>query len=272
MKNKTSKLTEFIIFMVEDMDRTDFWGICAQMSFYIIMAFFPLIIFLINFVGRFIVQFKDYLFDILKEYLPQLSYDYVRTLIDTLTRNLADNNYILVLFTFFFATLAARAIMTGMNQNYGNRESRSHLKIWLLSFLFTVLFAISIILIISAYVFSEAISEYILVRLGIDQFNIILMNIFTLVFSLVTSIFLFTCVYVLAPDRHLRFVQGLPGAVFSTLGINIAFRIFLKFMNHSTKYTLLYGNFGGLFALLVGIYFVCVILNLGGKINVFFSR
>ena len=265
MKNKTSKLTEFIIFMAEDMDRTDFWGICAQMSFYIIMAFFPLIIFLINFVGRFIVQFKDYLFDILKEYLPQLSYDYVRTLIDTLTKNLADNNYI-------FATLAARAIMTGMNQNYGNHESRSHLKIWLLSFLFTILFAISIILIISAYVFSEAISEYILVRLGIDQFNIILMNIFTFIFSLVTSIFLFTCVYVLAPDRHLKFIQGLPGAVFSTLGINIAFRIFLMFMNHSTKYTLLYGNFGGLFALLVGIYFVCVILNLGGKINVFFSR
>lgn len=272
MKNKMPKIVEFFIFIFEDIERTDFWGICTQMSFYLLMSFFPLLLFLINFVGRFIVQFQNYLFDLLEKYLPQLSYEYVRNLVEVLTQNIGANPYFLILFTFLFATLAARAIMIGMNQNYGHPETRSHLKIWLLSFLFTLLFAIAIILIIIAYLFSESITALILTQLGINHSYIFLMSIFSFGFSLIISVLVFNCVYILAPDKRVKFRHGFPGAVFSAIGLNIGFRIFLMSINHSTKYTLLYGGLGGLFALLVVIYFICVILNLGGKINVFFSR
>ena len=78
-------------------------------------------------------------------------------------------------------------------------------------------------------------------------------------------------IYVLTPAQPLKFKSGLPGALFATLGLNIAFRIFTLFINHSTKYSTLYGSLGGLFALMVAIYFICVILNLGGKINLYWS-
>ncbi|MEG2897494.1 MAG: YihY/virulence factor BrkB family protein [Eubacterium sp.] len=270
MKNKKLVLFDFIAFVIKDVERTDFWGICAQMSFYLLMAFFPLIIFLINFIGRFILKFKEYLFDVLKTFLPNLSYNYVVNLINILIQDLDNNNYVLLAITFFFATLAARAIMTGMNQNYGNIENRSPLKILLLSFLFTFLFAIVLILIIITYLFSEAISLQVLNNFGIDHVTLNIMNIFTFIFTLIISAFLFNCIYILAPNKRLPFKQGFPGAIFATIGLNIVFRIFLIFINNSPKYTILYGNLGGLFALLVGIYFICVILNLGGKINVYF--
>lgn len=266
-----TKLVKLGFLLKEDFEKTDFSGICSQMSFYLLMAFFPLLLFLISFVGKFVKQFETYLYEILKAFLPNLSYDYVTSLLNTLTSQISDSNYSLLLITFFFATLAARAIMIGLNQTFGRRETRSHLKIWLLSFLFTILFALAILLIAIAYIFSADIGTFIFQIFGVSLDYYPAWRLLALIVSWVVSTLLFNIVYVMATAKRLKFLDGLPGAFFATLGLNIAFRIFTWFINHSTKYSSLYGNLGGLFALLVGLYFICVILNLGGKINLYWS-
>src|SRR5665647_370224 len=129
-----TKIAKLGFLLMEDFEKTDFQGICSQMAFYLLMAFFPLLIFLISFVGKFVNQFATYLDQILLAFLPDLSYAYVFDLLASLTSQISDSNYFLILISFFFATLAARAIMTGLNQTYGSAETRSHLKIWILSF------------------------------------------------------------------------------------------------------------------------------------------
>ncbi|MGV8906579.1 MAG: YihY/virulence factor BrkB family protein [Acetobacterium sp.] len=255
----------------EDFDKTDFAGICSQMAFYLLMAFFPLLLFLISFVGKFVKQFESYLYEVLKAFLPNLSYDYVTGLLSSLSSQISDSNYFLILITFFFATLAARAIMTGLSQTYGITETRPHLKTWLLSFLFTILFALAILLVAIAYIFSADVGKLIfqIFQIPLDAYPT--WRLLVLLSSWVLSTLFFNMVYVLAPAKSLKFWEGLPGAFFASLGLNIAFRIFTWFINHSDRYSDLYGNLGGLFALLVGIYFICVILNLGGKINLYWS-
>lgn len=256
---------------MDDFEKTDFQGICAQMAFYLLMAFFPLLLFLISFVGKFVKEFDTYLDQVLMAFLPELSYAYVSELLASLTSQISDSNYFLILLTFFFATLAARAIMTGLNQTYGSPETRSRLKIWTLSFLFTLLFALAILLIAVAYVFSLDIGEFIFQIFGISSDNYPAWRLLALGVSWLLSTLLFTMVYVMAIAKRLRFLAALPGAIFATFGINVAFRIFAWFINNSDNYSLLYGNLGGLFVLLVGIYFICVVLNLGGKINLYWS-
>lgn len=266
-----TKLVKLGFILKDDFEKTDFSGICSQMSFYLLMAFFPLLIFLISFVGKFVKQFQTYLFEILKAFLPNLSYDYVTNLLTSLSNQISDANYLLLLITFFFASLAARAIMTGLNQTFGRKETRSHLKIWLLSFLFTILFGLAILLIAIAYIFSADLGKFIFQIFGISLDYYPSWRFLALLVSWTFSTIFFNMVYIMAPAKHLKFLEGLPGAVFATLGLNVAFRIFTWFINNSDKYSTLYGNLGGLFALLVGIYFICVILNLGGKINLYWS-
>jgi len=266
-----TKIAKLGLLFMDDFERTDFQGICAQMAFYLLMAFFPLLLFLISFVGKFVKEFNTYLDQVLMAFLPDLSYAYVSELLTSLTSQISDSNYFLILITFFFATLAARAIMTGLNQTYGSPETRSRLKIWILSFLFTLLFALAILLIAVAYVFSLDIGEFIFRIFGISSDNYPAWRLFALGVSWLLSTLLFNMVYVMATAKRLRFFDALPGAIFATFGINVAFRIFAWFINNSDNYSLLYGNLGGLFVLLVGIYFVCVILNLGGKINLYWS-
>lgn len=266
-----TKIAKFGLLLMEDFEKTDFQGICSQMAFYLLMAFFPLLIFLISFVGKFVNQFATYLDQILMAFLPDLSYAYVSDLLTSLTSQISDSNYFLILISFFFATLAARAIMTGLNQTYGSPETRSHLKIWILSFLFTLLFALAIVMIAAAYVFSLDIGKFISQIFGISADNYPSWRLLAIAVSWLLSTLFFNMVYIMAPAKHLKFSEGLPGAVFATLGLNVAFRIFTWFIDNSDKYSILYGNLGGLFALLVGLYFICIILNLGGKINLYLS-
>ena len=203
--------------------------------------------------------------------MPNLTYDYVTSLLNTLTSQFASSHFSLVLVSFFFSTLAIRAIMIGINQTYGQAETRSLLQIWSLSFLFILLFALAILLLVIAYLISADIGAVIFEKCGVYPYYYPFIRFFAVIFSWLASMFIFSLIYVAAPARPLKFCEGLPGALFSTLGLNIAFRVFTWFINHSNKYSTLYGNLGGLFALLVGFYFICVIINLGGKINLYWS-
>ena len=58
------KMVKLLFFLMEDFEETDFSGICTQMSFYLLLAFFPLLLFLISFIGNFIKPFESYLYDI----------------------------------------------------------------------------------------------------------------------------------------------------------------------------------------------------------------
>ncbi|AWW27008.1 YihY/virulence factor BrkB family protein [Acetobacterium carbinolicum] len=265
------KIVKLLFFLMEDFEETDFSGICTQMSFYLLLAFFPLLLFLISFIGSFIKPFESYLYEILEAFLPNLSYDYVTSLLDSIISQVSGSHYSLILVAFFFSSLAARAIMVGINQTYGRKETRTLKVIWLYSFLFTILFTVAILLIAFAYLFSADVGAVIFEKIGLYTYYYPVLSFFAVVFSWIVSTFIFNMIYVMAPAQHLKFKSGLPGALFATLGLNIAFRIFTLFINHSTKYSTLYGSLGGLFALMVAIYFICVILNLGGKINLYWS-
>ena len=265
------KMVKLLFFLMEDFEETDFSGICTQMSFYLLLAFFPLLLFLISFIGNFIKPFESYLYDILKIFLPNLSYDYVTGLLDSIISQSAGSHYGLIVVAFFFSSLATRAIMIGINQTYGREETRTLPEIWLYSFLFTFLFTLAILLIAVAYLFSADVGAVIFQKIGLYTYYYPALSFFAVVFSWIVSTFIFNMIYVLTPAQPLKFKSGLPGALFATLGLNIAFRIFTLFINHSTKYSTLYRSPGGLFALMVAIYFICVILNLGGKINLYWS-
>ena len=266
-----SRLVKIFFFLLEDFEETDFSGICTQMSFYLLLAFFPLLLFLISFIGNFVKPFETYLYDILKVFLPNLSYEYVTNLLDSMINQISSSHFSLILVAFFFSSLATRAIMVGINQTYGRKETRTLRTIWLYSFLFTILFTLAILLIVLAYLFSADVGAVIFQKIGLYTYYYPALSFFAIIFSWIVSTFIFNMIYVMAPAQRIRFKSGLPGALFATLGLNIAFRIFTLFINHSTKYSTLYGSLGGLFALMVAIYFICVILNLGGKINLYWS-
>lgn len=261
-----------LLALMQDFDDTDFFGVCAQMAFYLMLSLIPMLIFLINFVGRFIVQFEASLNALLAQYLPEASYEYVIALISLIQEKNGSHYYLLLIFTFYFASLAARTIMTGMNSSYGFEQTQSKLMLRLRSMEYTLLFSIAIIFVFLAYIGSEYFLEIIMTNLQFESFTIDLTEILSKFFIIVISTLLLLVIYTIGPEKHFPVRSALPGALFASAGINFGFRIFVGLMNHSIKYAMMYGQYSGLFALLVVIYYVCIILNLGAKLNVYLSE
>ncbi len=235
-----SRFVRRTIFVLQDLYDTDFLGICAQMSFYLLMSFFPLLAFINGFVGGFILGFEEYIYEILKSFLPDLSLQYILDSYTTLEQDINGTNYLfLILVTFIFATLAARAIMTGLNTTYGEIETRSQGRVWLLSIIFTILFAVALIIIFAAYLFSTGIGEFIFRFFKISGNDYNLWSILTIIFSFLVSAFLFDMIYIFAPAHKIGFTEGLPGAIAAPWVLMWPF-VFCWFLNVSSKYTVLY--------------------------------
>jgi membrane protein len=269
LKNNWKDLLSYI---VDDIYDTDFWGICTQMAFFFLLAFFPMIIFLVDFGSRFLLHFKQYLYDLLQMMLPNLSFNYVVQLTTSLEQNNGGDQFLLPVASFIFASLGAHAIITGINQNYRITENRRPITVIMLSFLITILFGVAVVCIIVAYLILSGFATGILTVLGLQTLVSLNTQVLTFFFSLAVLVILFDGIYALAPARRTSFQENLPGAILATLGVSIVLRIFVIFANHSNRYTLLYGNWGGLFALLVLIYFFCVILNIGSKFNLYLQE
>ncbi|MGL4284580.1 MAG: YihY/virulence factor BrkB family protein [Eubacterium aggregans] len=260
-----------VLYIIDDLYDTDFLGVCTQMAFYFLLAFFPMVIFLINFVGKIIVHFDQYIFEFLRAYMPQLSYDYVVNLTVMLENNIKENSVLLPILTFIFASMAARAIMVGINQSYGCEERRSLPKVWLLAFAITLLFGIALILIVTSYVLLSDVSTHLLNALGLAVVSAFLTKLISFCLAVLITILALYCIYTLAPTKRSSFKESLPGAILATVGMLMVFRIFVIFVDHSSRYTMLYGSLVSLFTLLVAIYFICVILNIYSKINVYWQ-
>ena len=263
------KILSIVKILMDDLETSDFFGVCHQMAFYLLMSFFPMIIFLVKFLGEYIKEFESYLLEYLEIFLPEVSYDYVVTFLANL--NLGEGNFFqYLIYTIIFSSLAARAIMVGVSQSANQEETRSTLKIWLYSFLSTFLFAIVVGFLVTQYFFFTDLSAEILEYFNLgnkEQF----LQIFTSCFSFLSTFLIFDLIYAIAPAQNRSFFQALPGALFTGMGIHLAFRIFIFLTNHSEKYARLYGNLNGLFALLVSIYTLSLIINLGGKINQYYE-
>ena len=87
---------------------------------------------------------------------------------------------------------------------------------------------------------------------------------------LISSVILFivfSVVYTITPNRKIRCVTVLPGALFSTIGWIVASFGFSFYVNNFGNYTLMYGSLGVIIVLMIWFYLSGAILIIGGEIN-----
>ncbi len=261
----------YVTHFLKESKELNFFGICAQMSFYMMMVFFPLFIFLINFVGTFVED--SLIIDTLVAYMPDISADYVYDVLSSFHFDSPENHIVLLIFSFVFTVIGFRNIIRGLNHVHS--KGRHTLSPWVLllrSALFTLFFSMTVLVMIVAILFGNDIVKKVLTSfsLQLSLVTFISQNLFVLTSFL--SLLLFSGIYYLVSIDRLSFKHTLPGAVLCTLGFNIGLKILIFFTNQSSQYIRVYGNFAGLFVLLVMIYWYAVLLNVGANMNAYYAH
>ena len=240
----------------------------AQITFYVILSFFPFLIFLITLLSYTpVINIQESL-AYLSQLLPQNAYKVVS---DITGQAVLDRSGTLLSFgmviTLWSASNGVTAMIKGINKSYDQEETRPFWKIILVSLTFTLGLAMVIIFSLILIVFGRTLGNLLCYYLGFTDLFLDVWNNLRYVAALVTMLLVLVSLYFYIPNHRLRLIEVIPGSIFSTAGWIVTSLAFSYYANNFSNYSKIYGSIGGIIALLVWLYLSSIIILLGSEIN-----
>lgn len=265
-ERKSSKLEKIIYFLIK-INNDDIFALAAQLAYYLVLAFFPFLIFVITLIG---ISRLDTITVLqgLKSILP----DNVFNLVDTTVIEIISKQNVgllgaSIVVTMWSAASGMRAVIRGINKAYDFKEKRGFINLSILAIIFTLALTLIIIITLVALVFGNVIGRYLYLWLPFPDLVRVVWNIARYIVVILSMIFIFGTLYRYAPTRKMKWRKVLPGAIFTSVGWIIVSIAFSYYVNNISNYSKLYGSLGAVFVLMIWLYLTSIILILGAEIN-----
>lgn len=172
----------------------------------------------------------------------------------------------------YLGTLFIASISRSLSHTYGVMEPRNWWSKYVISFLLLFWFAIAIFLGFTAIVFGETLA-------GVAEVNFQLkvplqewVAYLSLPLTWVALIGLALVLYLLTPENYLTIRQALPGSIFFATGWITVTKLFQLYVARYSRYDATYLALASIIILLTWMYFTCLFLLLGGKLNAILRR
>ncbi|MDQ3665975.1 MAG: YihY/virulence factor BrkB family protein [Acidobacteriota bacterium] len=244
----------------------------AILSFYFLLALFPLLLFLTALLGSFAdagSEWRRNLLIYLSAIVPVSAFDLITTTLDEISQNSSGGKLSFGLLTsLWFASSGMGAIIDALNVAYDVKETRAWWKRTLLAILLTIALAVLIITALALMFYGSHIAEGIANRYGFGAAFTAAWIILQWPVVLVFAFLAFALIYYLAPDLHEQQLRWLaPGAitgVFLWLLVSFLFGLYLNVYN---TYSVVYGSLGAVIILMLWFYLTGVTILIGGEVN-----
>lgn len=266
-KGKLARLIDFSKQLFKKIRADDVQAISAQLTYYLILSFFPFLIFIMTLIGYANISMEERITG-LREIIPIEAVNIIEDIVKDVS--LGRSQALLsfgMLATLWAASRGINAVVKGLNKAYDTIENRALWKVRGISLLATVVLGFVILLSILLLVFGGWLGDQIILLFHLSERIHRLWNLLQYVVPLVVMIVVFTLLYMFAPSRKITFKGALPGAIFSTFGWILTSFLFSLYVNQFANFTRTYGSLGGLMILLVWLYISSIIILVGGEIN-----
>ena len=245
----------------------DLAAMSAQISYYLILAFFPFLFFLINLLS-FTPLPNRLLLANFHAILPQDTAMLVKTMLAETVQAKSGTLLVLSMLTSLWAaSRGMSAIIRGLNHSYGVRESRHFIRLNLVALLSTIGLTVMVMLSFIMIVLGRIIGSTVFGYLGAKSLFYSIWSFVRYGITIGLLLITFYLIYRYLPNRKMNGNRILTGAVFTTFGWIGASLIFSFYVNNFGSYATVYGSLGGLFALIFWLYISTLIFLLGGAIN-----
>ncbi len=267
LKFNIRRQINLLIHLIVKIKRDDVFAISSQLAYYLILSFFPFMIFLVTLIGLSpisSVEILNNLNAILPKSIGDLTKSIIFEVVDTQHTGLLGVSVLLMIWT---SSSAFRAVIKGVNKAYDFKESRSFIKRAIISMAGIMALALIIILALAMLVFGNVIGAHIISKIPFYKIIIFLWNMFRYAFVFIVMIFIFALIYIFAPAKRLKLKEVVPGAIFSTMGWIVVSFGFSFYINNFSNYSRFYGSLGAVFILMTWLFLVSMIFILGVEIN-----
>jgi membrane protein len=239
----------------------------AQLTYYLILSFFPFLIFILAVLSFANLTLQD-IIDRIQLVMPELS---AKTITDAFIEIEASRSGSLLSFgllvTLWSASSGVSAIIKALNKAYDAEESRPFWKVKAISLFFTAVLALVIVFSLVMLIFGRVIGNMLYHWTQLPGNIDLLWSTLQYAIPIGVMAAVFASLYLYVPNLRLSFKEVIPGALFATFGWIITSLSFSVYVNHFDSYTKTYGSIGGVIVLLTWLYLSSIIIVLGGEIN-----
>jgi membrane protein len=250
----------------------DIFGRAAQLSYYFLLALFPLLLFLMSLLGYFAQAGSDLrntLLTYLATVMPYSAVTLVRTTLDEISQSAGGGKLSFGLLAALWAASNGMGAMSDtLNVAYGVKERRPWWKVRLVSIALTIMLSILIVVALAIVLYGGRIGDAVATHFGFSNLFTIIWRVLQFPIALVFILLTFDLIYYFAPDNRLRgrnwWNIGAITAVALWVLVSFGFRLYLHFFN---SYSVTYGSLGALIVLMLWFYFTGLAILIGGEIN-----
>lgn len=244
----------------------------AEIAYFLILAFFPFLFFLINLLS--FTPLSNRL--LLANFNAILPADTAALVKGLLTQTVQAKSTALLMLgmagSMWAAAKGVSAIIRGLNHSYQVQETRSFFKLQAMALAVTIVVSAIVIFSFVLIVFGRIIGSYLFGLAGVKSLFYSIWPYFRYGISLLFLFLTYLGIYRFLPNRALPLRHLLPGSLFATVGWVGVSMLFAQYVNSFALYERVYGSLGGVFALIVWLDLTALILLLGGEINALCSE
>ncbi len=263
---------ELVVQVWRRIDQDDVFGRAAQLSYYFVLALFPLLIFLSTVLGYFFAAERGLylrLIHYLGRVMPQSAFELLRGTLDEITATTGTGKLTIGLaLALWTASAGMEAIIEGLNVAYAVPEVRPRWRRRLVALALTIalgcLVAAAFFLILASDATARSIGQYFPVLERIGGWSSLVQWTIGVCFLLLALSLIFR----FAPNlRHPRWEGNLPGAVLTLICWIVASAAFKFYLSAFGTFNRTYGSLGAVIVLLIWLYVSGAAILIGGELN-----
>jgi membrane protein len=256
----------------KESNEDDIWGRAAELSYYFLLALFPMLLFLISVLGLFLgenSEVRNALFSYMAKAMPGSASDLVGKTMNEVSSSAGGGKLTFgILAALWAASNGMGAIVKTLNIAYDVNETRPWWKQRAVAIGLTVGLSVLILSALTLVLFGGRIGEAVATKVGLGAAFAITWNIAQWPIVLGVMFLAFSSVYYFAPNLKIpRWYWISPGAAVGLvlwLAASFAFRTYLQFFN---SYSKTYGSLGAVIILMLWLYLSGLAILAGGEFN-----
>ena len=259
---------------VQEFVRDDALGLAAQLAYYLILAIFPFILFLVAVLDAFgssSPQFVNELFDYLRRVMPAQVFDLIETYTERTLRNEDTAPGLLsvgILGTIWAASGAFAALINALNRAYDVQETRPFWKVRGIAILMTLGLSVLVLGGVLLLIAGPSIGETVAEVFTLDDEFVVVWNVVRWPAALLFMVATVALLFYFAPDARQPFRWITPGGF---VGIalwvmaSLAFNLYLG--SDFNTYDKTYGSIATVIILLLYLYISSLTILFGATLN-----
>ncbi|MGE7921041.1 YihY/virulence factor BrkB family protein [Viridibacillus sp. NPDC093762] len=277
-KDKDEKVNDittskgFLMEFIQRIKNDDISGFSAQLAYFFLLSFFPLLIFLVTLLPFLNID-PDQIYLFLNAILPDQVYSLI---IGTISEILENRNggllSIGIIGTIWSASKGVDALIKSLNRSYDKNETRPYIIARFVSVIFTFLLVGLIIVALLLSVFGRQIGVILFSYFGLEVDFLMVWNSIRSIIPPLLIFTVLTTMYWIVPNKKLYLRSVLLGSAAATVAWIVLSYGFSYYVSNFANYSATYGSIGGIIILMLWLYFTGMILMASGQINAIMQK